>query len=262
MLKTEASADGEVGVTTWTSPVRGERAVRWAAQQGLRAVHLDEHDLTGGVEALVTAARSCDVRLAGFAVSGLEAVGLSDLARARRTIDVALEQADALSISFVYLPSFGRAVIRTAADLRGTAALLRHALAGSPPTTIVASESSLGADGTLRLFHAVDDERLRLLLDTQNPALHGHSAARLVRALPDRLAPFVHVKDGVASKGDAVVGTGSADVGDTIAALVQAGYTGSFVLEGDYRAAAPERVRADVRELGRLLARHASATAA
>lgn len=183
-----------LGVTSWTLPVRGADAIRLAADCGLTAMHVDVGDLAAGPESLLEGGRSQHVRLAGLAVCRLETIGLLDLPAARSAIDDALQHARALDISLIYLPSFGAAEIHTPADLRATAELLKHALAESPSELAVASENSLDRDTAMRLFELVADERLHLLLDTQNAALAGHSLVALIQSFADRLslkAPFL-----------------------------------------------------------------------
>ncbi|MGA2322124.1 MAG: TIM barrel protein [Solirubrobacteraceae bacterium] len=230
-------------------PVRGEEALRWAKHQGFGFVHLDLDDVAGGgrggVRALRTTATNCGVRLAGFALSSLQTAGIRDRRAARQIIDRGLDVARRLGVNFIYLPSFGAAEIRSEDDLRRTAELLRHALERSDPGMIVASESSLSAEATIRLFDAIGDPRACLLFDTQNPVFAGRDPVALARAVGHLVGPYVHVKDGRSRTADAVIGCGLSDVAATIDALTDGGFSGSFVLENEYRLRASAQAQAD-----------------
>lgn len=240
-------ARSALGVTTWTLPVRGVEALEWVSAQELGLVHLDRRDVEmyDSPSVLRDAANALDIRLGAVAMYELERVGINDTARARRVIDKDLELAAALGVEYVYIPSFNASEISDHDDLVRTAALLRYALDASGSST-VATENGLGVAEVQELFALVDNERLRLLFDTQNPVLFGIDPSVLARATIPMIGRYVHVKDGVMGEGDAAIGTGLAKVPATIGALCQAGFDGEFVFEGAYRTYGPGRLAADI----------------
>jgi sugar phosphate isomerase/epimerase len=244
------------GVTTWTLPVRGTAALRWCAEQGLVSVHFGAEDIED-LDAFRETAEALGIELAGFAVRELEWLGLDDLPAARLSVDAAADVIAALGTAYLYLPSFNASEIRSSEDLARTAHLLEYALERTEAQdAVVATENTLDASGLRMLFDLADDPRLRLLFDTQNPALSGMSPPALVAEVVDLLGPYVHVKDGHTGEGDAVVGAGDADVEATLDVLRAVGYDGSFILEGSYSDGDAGRVRADVDALrGLMLAR-------
>jgi sugar phosphate isomerase/epimerase len=247
------------GVTTWTLPMRGEGAIRWARREGFEFVHLDMDDVavggSAGIRALRTTASSCRVRLAGLALNSLETSGIRDPRVARQIIERGLGVARRLDVGFIYLPSFGAAEIRSDGDLLRTAELLCHTLECSDVEMTIASESMLSAESTVRLFDVIGDPRARLLFDTQNPTLTGHDPSELVRIVGPFIGPYVHVKDGRLNKGDAVIGHGTSDLAATIKALINGGFTGSFVIESDYRSRSTANAQVDQQALKYLVAR-------
>jgi sugar phosphate isomerase/epimerase len=263
--ETRASAI-PLGVTTWTLPTRGEKAIGWARHQGFGFVHLDTDDVAGvgaaGIRTLRATASNCGVRLAGLALSSFETVGIRDRHGSRQIVERGLDVARKLDIGFIYLPSFGAAEIRSEDDLLRTAELLCHVLERSDIGMTVASESHLSAESTIRLFDMISDPRACLLFDTQNPVLAGHDPAELARIVGYLIGPYVHVKDGRLHKGDAIIGHGVSRVAATINALTDGGFSGSFVLEGEYRVRPTRHAQADQRALRCLIDRSADRSTA
>lgn len=227
---------------------------------GFDALHVDSNDLLNGQDLLDAATRlhaaSCEagVALDALSLDAFERVGLEDVAAARAIVDEGLNVADALGVGMVYLPSFGAARIRTDRDLHKTAALIRYTIEQSEQRDLViASENGLDTDGVRRLFDLVDDPRARLLFDTQNPVFGGYDAADLLAGVLDLLAPYIHVKDGKAELGDAVLGEGDAELVATLQLLARSGFAGRPAVESDYRNDDGTRAALDLQMLTRAL---------
>lgn len=227
----------DVGVTTWFLPERGVAGLRWAQQLGFVAVHVDARDLAElGSTEFAAAARDLGVDPIGVAAVEIEEIGLESREPARRAISDAIELAKDLDADLVYLPAFGSAAIASTADLVRFAGLLRYAIDSAEDHVKVAVEAPMAADDLAKLFHEVDDSRLRLLLDTQNPTLWGHPVGPIVDAFAQVIGA-VHVKDGSGTMGNRQLGHGDADLVHTLSRLAVNGYTGRFVIENDYRSA-------------------------
>jgi sugar phosphate isomerase/epimerase len=246
---------GNHGATMWTLPERGGTGLRWAALAGYSLVHFDSDDLAEGVRHFGSSARAAGVSLGGISVVELERVGLGDLDAAFACVDRTLEIARRLAVPFVYLPAFGNAEILDDVDLLGMCQVLQHALAATAGSDVtIGTENVLPPDRLKQLFERVGDPRLRLLLDTQNPSLHGIDPRSLVVHESPRLGPFVHAKDGIRGLGDCCLGQGVARVAETMGALLSLGYSGTFVVETNYSDGDLDRVVADQRFLDHLIA--------
>ena len=93
-----------------------------------------------------------------------------------------------------------------------------------------ATENTLSVDGNLRLRRATGRSDLRVLLDTQNPALWGHAVAPMVDGLWRYLVDKVHVKDGIDGvMGNAVTGEGDSGFAAKLAALRRRGFRVTIV---------------------------------
>jgi L-ribulose-5-phosphate 3-epimerase len=239
-----------VGVTQWSLDERGADTVRRAADLGFTAIHIDSGDLDGDLrldddgvrEAYRRAAVEAGVTIAAVAGGGLNDLGLTSRAgtanalKCRDSIRIAIDAAVDLGVPMVFLPSFRAGEIRTGADLRRTADVLAEACdyADGRPLT-VATENTLGTEANRRLLASADRPGLRILLDTQNPHLWGHSVAAMVDDLWPHLIDQVHVKDGRAGvMGDAALGYGDSGFGETAAALHRHGFAGVAISENDY----------------------------
>ena len=105
----------------------------------------------------------------------------------------------------------------------------------------------VGRTSRLRLLRAAGRSDLRVLLDTQNPALWGHAVAPMVDALWPYLVDQVHVKDGIDGEmGNAVLGEGESGFAATLAALRRRGFAGALVSENDYHGARSELAARDI----------------
>ena len=245
------------GITLWMLPDRGVSGLRAVAPSGIGLVHLDRRDVPNPTAAAEVrrVAEDLGVVLGGFSIVDIETVGYRDMPRCRDAISEGVEQAAALGVDFVYLPAFGAAEIHDVATMEAMQDLLRHALEVSEGSDlIVGSENSLDQTRCRRLLETVDDSRIRLLFDTQNPALWGHDATQVAAAVVDLIGPFVHVKDGHGKvMGNARIGCGDAEVATTITALEMGGFGGCYVLENDYRAAGLDATERDIELLAALI---------
>ena len=235
------------GVTTWFLPERGVPGLRWACDAGFRSVHLDSRDLvTVTPEQYLVAAQDLGIGLGGLAVVDLEVTNLNDHATTKSCVEAAIQLATDLGVNYVYLPAFGRAEISSVENMVLMAELLTHALTISHDTgQIIATENTLGPIGLRALFDLVDDPRLRLLFDTQNPYLWGHHPPDIADEFASRIGPFVHIKDGIGTMGNRRIGDGECHVASSVQSLINAGFDGTFVLENDYRSADIESARVD-----------------
>lgn len=256
-----------VGVAQWVLDRRGEAAVARAAELGFEVVHVDfgllddPEGLASGAarRRLARLASDRGVAIGAVALNAVEKYGLTrpaDEHGARLSRDViraGVEAAVELGAPMVYLPSFHASEMRSRDDLRTTAAALREACELAEGTSLeVASENTLGADANRALVDAVAHPRLRILLDCFNPSLWGHRAGEIARALRDRLAGQVHVKDGRGGvMGNARLGEGEGRFDETADALVEIGFAGDLILENDYGEDALARSAADRAVLAR-----------
>jgi sugar phosphate isomerase/epimerase len=213
-------------------------------------VHIDAGDLDGPLllddpalrERYRQAAEATGVRIAAIAPGYVNVYGLSGEAgsengrKCRRIIAIAIEAALALQVPLVYLPSFRAGEIRDDLELRRTAEALQVTCdQAAPHGLMVATENTLGAADNLKLLELADRPNLRVLLDTQNPALWGHPVAALAAELWPRLCDQIHVKDGVGGQmGNAVLGEGESGFLDTVAVLRSRGFDGVVISENDY----------------------------
>ena len=99
------NGERSLGVTTWTLPVRGVEALRWAGDHGLRLVHLDRYDaeMCSRSGLLCEVARGLGVKLAALGMRELERCGTEDSSRARQVIDADIDLACELGVEYVWL---------------------------------------------------------------------------------------------------------------------------------------------------------------
>jgi sugar phosphate isomerase/epimerase len=259
---TVGTPGNQIGVTAWSVAGRGPAAVHRAADLGFETVHIDSGELDGDLrldddavrERYLRACRERGVTIGAVAGGDLNELGLTSPAGSRAasrcwdSVRIAIDAAVEMLVPVVFLPSFRAGEIRDDAGLRRTADVLAAACAyvGERRVT-VATENTLDAEGNLRLLREAARPELRILLDTQNPALWGHSVPTLVDALWAHLATEVHVKDGVdGSMGNAVLGEGSSEFMATAIALRRHGYGGALVSENDYHGARSANARRDI----------------
>jgi sugar phosphate isomerase/epimerase len=261
-----------IGVTAWSVDGHGPAAVHRAADLGFETIHLDSGELDGDLrldddavrEGYVRALRERGVTIGAIAPGDLNDLGLTSPAGSRAasrcwdSITVAIDAAAEMLVPVVFLPSFRAGEIRDDAGLRRTAEVLAAACAyvGRRAVT-VATENTLDAEGNLRLLEAAARPELRILLDTQNPALWGHKVPAMVDALWPHLAPELHVKDGMdGSMGNAILGEGDSGFLSTATALRRHGYTGALVSENDYHGARSVKAGRDIAILAHAFGRN------
>ena len=222
-------------MTSWTLPVRGIEALRWAHANGFEHIQIDEHDVSSpNPQRMLGLSEELGVSLAGLAVSRLETIGVQG-PRARDAIDQAIATARSLSIEYVYLPSFGAAEMNGIEDITATAKLLRYSLSVARRIGMtVATENALSADGLSILFELVDDEELDLLFDTQNLCVRGIDPLAVLTCHGWRARKCVHVKDGERGLGNERLGRGQALVADSLDVLRRLKFAGNFILESEF----------------------------
>jgi L-ribulose-5-phosphate 3-epimerase len=257
-----------LGVTQWSLDPPGPESLAAAAYLGFAAIHIDAGDLDSSLlldspalrERYRQAAAATGVRITAIAPGYVNGYGLGSPAgsengrKCRRLIRIAVEAAADLGVPLVFLPSFRAGEIRDDLGLQQTAQALGEACdLAAGHGLAVATENTLGLSGNLELLRAAGRPNLRVLLDTQNPALWGHPVAPLVEGLWPRLGDQVHVKDGAKGQmGNAVLGEGESGFDATAHALRSRGFDGVLISENDYlgeRRAFAERDIAVLREL-------------
>jgi sugar phosphate isomerase/epimerase len=240
--------DVAIGVAVWCLPEQADAAVARAAALGFSRIHADFGtpgaagclESAAAIRALARCLRSHGVALDALAVNCLTDLPLEPERQqetlADRIIRSAVAAAAALEAPVVVIPSFERSAIRSDDDLRRHALRVRLACAEAVSADmLVASETSLGVRGLLRLARLVDDRRFRILLDTQNPVLAGQDPVEIIERLPGLLWTAVHVKDGTAGiMGNAPLGTGDCGLGRTLQAAVRAGFARTWILENEW----------------------------
>ena len=241
-----------VGICNWTHPLlRSPTCCETVQEAGLRALQLawDREDFPLSSEDVrrqwKEEAERHALRLDAVAVLdvmrwGMTAeAGSSERAKAEEAIAAAVSGATEMGIARIILPSFKASAIRSRDDLRETARTLRLACALAQRHGMsVATENLLDAEMQRALFHIVGYDNLRLLLDLSNFTLRRRD--EVFEALPSFVAAWdgVHVKDGLYGEpGVRPLGEGYARVGEQLAALKGAGYTGTLFLENSYATA-------------------------
>jgi 2-epi-5-epi-valiolone 7-phosphate 2-epimerase len=255
-------AGNAIGVTQWSLDGRGPETIERAAALGFETIHLSSGALDSDLrldddsvrDRYRRAADDCGVTIGAISGGDLNDLGLTSPAgspeatRCELSIRIAIEAADDLHVPLVFLPSFRAGEIHDDAGLSRTAEVLAEAcdFASGRPVT-VATENTLSVDGNLRLLRATRRSDLRVLLDTQNPALWGHAVAPMVDGLWRYLVDQVHVKDGIDGvMGNAVLGEGDSGFAATMAALRRRGFAGALVSENDYHGGRSELARRDI----------------
>jgi sugar phosphate isomerase/epimerase len=253
------------GVTQWSLDGDGPGTLRLAAELGFASIHLSSGDLDGGLrldrdtvrEAYRRAASDAGVRIDAISPAGLNDLGLTsppgsrEAARCAESIRIAIDAAIDMGVPLVFLPSFRAGEIRTDDDLRRTADVLAEACEMAAGTSVtVATENTLGVDGDRALLDASGRSDLRILLDTQNPVLWGHSPPALVDDLWPFLVDQVHVKDGLDGEmGNAPLGEGDAGFDATADALRRHGFAGALISENGYHGERRVLARRDIAAL-------------
>lgn len=234
------SCSKRIGVTSWMLPCRGEQALRLISAQKISNLHVDFDDF--GSCSDMEIARFCDlacnlsIDISGFSINTIEKIGLESTSTCKHEIDKAFRIATMADASMVYVPSFGRATIRSDLQLRQTTQLLRYALDVRPGSSVeIATENNLDAKGLSVLLERIGDPAIRILFDTQNVVRSGCDPIHYVRQFKEFFCASVHLKDGVHHLGDSELGLGACRITDILRELESENYKGVYVLENDYR---------------------------
>ena len=253
----------QFGVCEWCLDKRGVAAIARTAELGLTSIQLE----VGGEDPLrelssattqaayLAAGKQHGVTIVGLALNTLAAFGgfLSPEGTAERTktIDLMLKSLDvakAMGMSMMHVPSFGRAEIKTTADLQLTADMMRRAcVAAEGSRVVIASENPFAAGRNDELVKLVDHPQFRILVDTCNPVMHGYDCVELIEKLAPHIANQVHVKDarkGV--KGSVGLGMGDGKFAAAARALKGIGFDGYVILENHYEQNAKALVAYDL----------------
>ena len=258
-----------IGIAEWCLDCRGPEAAARAAELGFSILHVD-YGKPGEPECLTSAkqrqavastAQKVGVHLGALAVNVLNDFPLEEdessaLAKnCNRMIEDAIDAAASLNIPIVLLPSFEKGEVRNESQLRILARRLRSVCEYAETSQIlIASENSLGVEDSRRVAEFINHPQLRFFFDTQNPTLFGHDPVEIIFQLRELLCSEVHVKDGNGAMGNAALGTGTAGVEQTLAALKRAGFVTGWVIENEYDNVVTGCAE-DVRRLRMLLAR-------
>ncbi len=239
------------GVCQWCIDRRGVDAIARIAELGLTCTQLtvgNDEDLLALSDKTIQAAYLSAAAQHGVAITGLalnmlassdgmlSPAGSEAHNKALAVIEQSLGIAHAMSVPMMHIPNFGRAEIKTDADMALTADVFRWAcvLAEGSGVTI-ATENPFGVDGHKELFRLVGHPGFKFLLDTRNPVVRGHSAVALIEQLGERMCNQVHVKDGQGGvKGSVSLGTGDGDFAASARALLAAGFDGYIISENRY----------------------------
>ena len=240
----------EIGIAAWCfdSPIRRTAAI--VARLGISKVqidygHPDSHeclerpDVVREIRKVLS--RNC-LEVSAIAVNVLNELGMScspgtsESTACRAAIKGAICAARSLTVDLLILPSFDKGEVRSSKDFKNTVYHLAYACSLSAGSDLrLATESTLSAKLTLSLLSHIDDERLDVLIDTQNPILWGHDASALVRDLWPQVSCDIHVKDGVDGvMGNAELFAGDGDLARTLNTLLVLGFDGCLVLENEY----------------------------
>jgi sugar phosphate isomerase/epimerase len=151
--------------------------------------------------------------------------------RARRDLERAIEWAAALDVGAILVPFFGRAELRTDADLERAAAGFRPLCrAASERGVTLCFEGTLPAGRIRSLAERVGSAAFGCYFDLANVVPRGLDAPSELRTLGP-LVHRVHFKDWRVTVGDCVPGLGRVDFAECAEALDEIGYDGWVVLE-------------------------------
>lgn len=262
-----------IGVAEWCLDCRGPLAIYRAARLGLSAIHIDTEDSVANISlrslkiqnAYRKAIDDTGVQITAIAVNSLNQFGMTHAPRSIQAercwemIQLALDAALNLQVPMVYLPSFNDGEIHNHRDLMRTADAIRRACVSSEGSKILlATENTLDGKGNLELLAAVGHDRLRVLIDTLNPVLWGHSTSSLVEQLWPYMCNQIHAKDGTAGEmGNATLNTGIANFEETASTLCSLYFDGYLILENQYHIETETRVAADKAAIVALFPGHA-----
>ena len=245
----------DVKLFTWP------QSLKVAKELGFEFIHINagypgDQNFIGDekvVQSYTSAIAEMGVLIKGLAFNyiehfGIEADSDGNIHRNFETIlKRVLEAAQALQIPMVYFPSFNKSEIKDQQALSRTCILLKRACFFAEPLGLsIVTENSLSPSLNQQLFQEVGSSRLKLLLDTQNPSIWGHSVTEIIGTMYPNMINQVHVKDGRnKSMGNSRLGMGDSSLEKTLNLLLEKGYAGLFVLENDYTSDTLSRVEYD-----------------
>lgn len=259
-----------VGVTQWFLDCElGPKSLKRASELGFSAIHINagmphaKHYLgqSETIQDYRNASERYGVRIVGVAFNSLETTGLLVSEKGildtdfRASITTIIESCITLEIPLLYFPSFHLSQISNMSQFQKTVRMLQYACDYAQGEQLeIVSENTLNAKENMALFKAVNRKKLKLLFDTQNPFLAGHCPLEIIEELFPVMTNQIHIKDGLHSVlGSARLGTGEIRLEQTLQKLVEKGFSGSYILENDYREDAEHRVLADLNNLSNLL---------
>lgn len=239
-----------IGVASWCLDVIGPKALFRAAELNIKAVQIDagnpgDENYIGNPKTLKSyqeISRISTVDIVGIGAKFINDLGMTEdwetqtSQECRILILDTIRAAVYLGAKFVFFPSFRKSEIRSPGDFSNAARLIKQACTWAKPHNInVGSENSLGCEGNRKLLNLVGKPNFRILVDSYNPSVFGHSAASLIRELSPYIAQQVHLKDGIDYQAGTVpLGTGEGRFYETMTALSSISFDGVILLENKY----------------------------
>jgi len=173
--------------------------------------------------------RKLGVQICSLAMGGLNRVPLATSDEAERWVRECIEVMPLLGQKVVLLAFFGNADLRGKPELqdRLVERLRRLAPLAEKAGVFLAIESTLDAEGHLRILRAVDSPALRVYYDMLNMVHQGYDPYEDMRKLGGELICEIHCKES-----DTVLGRGRLDFPRIKAILDDWDWSGWLVLEG------------------------------
>lgn len=260
-----------IGIAQWCLDCKGVNAVYRSADLGFSAIQIDAGGADGAPfldsektqNKYLQAVQDTGVEISAIGVNILNDYGLKNSVDSKASkeiwhfIKMSIDAAAKMGIGLVFLPSFDKNEIQNNHDLIRTIALLNNTcLYASEFKVLIATENTLGVDGNLRLFKAINHPGLKILIDTLNPVLWGHCPSDLIKKLWPYICNQIHAKDGINGiMGNASLGKGDANFLETARTLQNLGFPGYIILENEYFNDAESRVNEDMNVINKLFDR-------
>lgn len=259
-----------MGITQWflNSP-QGPESLRAAHELGFDCIHINAGlpsdqwclEKPEVERAYMEMVENFNIQITAISINLIEKHGLLvfpsfELEPAlKRAIQNTIWAAQRLNVRLVYFPSFNQSQINNHSDFNKMIKILQYACDIANQSNVqIATENTLSAIENTTLFQNVDRPNLKLLLDTLNPILYGHSILEIVDALFPFIADQVHVKDGMNGKlGNVRLGYGEAGLHNTFARLYEKGFNGDFILENDYLECGHDLIAKDLELLSSII---------
>jgi sugar phosphate isomerase/epimerase len=249
----------KIGVTQWFLDVEAGDSVARARELGFEYLHIssfapNDKYYIGRTEVLqnyMSQIQSTGVNISGISLGAYEVLGIpktfADFTSQpmHQVIIDTINAAIKLNSNLIYLPSFNLATIKNQNDLMATGKLLNIICQAAKQYDLcIASENTLDANDNAELLGQCD--AVSLLLDTQNPLMHGHAIDTIIKRLGARLACQIHIKDGdMRTLGNARIGLGQCELRQTMRMLHNVAPEFTYIFENDYRQNAAANARAD-----------------